>query len=291
MESKGIKQNKGYSPGKKSRRDYQLHKTFGAPALTELPASYAADNNNFPDQGPTDLCTAYTVTDIACDEKGIAYSPDFNFSMSKLISGDPPSTYGSDLRTAFLVPSKSGLLPQAKAMFSWQNNGRDFIADPKNWRPEDLDEAQKTKLAMFAIDFPYDVFDSIRSALWLTRNERRSIGVGTRWYDEWNSVGSSGIIPSKYQNFITYHAYAIKGWKTIQGVPYLIAKEWEGKGFGDDGFVYFPREVVNKEFTDAEIYTLKNIDDSVEIQTNENALDFIVSLVKQIINLLLNYHG
>jgi hypothetical protein len=48
--------------------------------------------------------------------------------------------------------------------------------------------------------------------------------------------------------FAGYHAYLFIDWCEIGGKLYLVAQNSAGTLMGDNGFLYFPREVVNREF-------------------------------------------
>ncbi len=95
-----------------------------------------------------------------------------------------------------------------------------------------------------------DWFDSFRQALRIGKNP---ISVGTIWFPEWGHTAFDGILTSLFVfdgNWDSEmgHNYKICGEKTIDGVPYLIAKTWQGKNFGDKGWCYFSRETFNKAF-------------------------------------------
>lgn len=94
-----------------------------------------------------------------------------------------------------------------------------------------------------------DVFDQIRLVLWINRFEKRSILTGAMWHNSWTYT-SGGIIPKLYLDKGSFgHAFKIFGWKEIEKEPYLIAQLSNGSNVGDKGVCYFPRNVVNKEFT------------------------------------------
>lgn len=93
-----------------------------------------------------------------------------------------------------------------------------------------------------------DRFDTIRSALWRFRDEKRSVLVGCLWRREWTSA-PSGVIPKTYGEGGFGHAFVIRGWEPKGEDMYLIAQLSNGKQIGESGLFYFPREVVNKEFT------------------------------------------
>lgn len=107
---------------------------------------------------------------------------------------------------------------------------------------------------------PLDYFDAIRFASFSGMPEKRSVSMGTPWYSEWqNSVLSGGVnmpMPQSldYTN-LPWHNWKIGGWKTINGVPYLRAKPWEGPTIGDKGWLNFDRHTINAVMT-ANKYTV-----------------------------------
>ena len=65
-------------------------------------------------------------------------------------------------------------------------------------------------------------------------------------------AGQDGIVPKteitleRAVSGVGWHNWAIKGWKTMGGEPYLIGKAWGGKTLGENGWLYFDRETINK---------------------------------------------
>ena len=95
----------------------------------------------------------------------------------------------------------------------------------------------------------YDWFDSFRSAL----RRGQSISVGTPWFPEWQGIGQDGILTSLFvydgtPSHYAWHNYKLCGEKIIDGQPYIVAKPWQGKGFGDNGWCYIGREAFNKAY-------------------------------------------
>lgn len=94
--------------------------------------------------------------------------------------------------------------------------------------------------------------------MWAHLNERRSVIVGCLWRQSWNTA-LEGIIPTSYESTGGGHSFKICGQKTINGVIYLVAQMSDGVDFGDKGFCYFPREVVNREFSPYGAYTFTHM--------------------------------
>ena len=55
-------------------------------------------------------------------------------------------------------------------------------------------------------------------------------------------------MPGTYDDFAGWHAHLFIDWCILGGTEYLVAQNSYGTDAGDKGFLYFPREVVNREF-------------------------------------------
>ena len=217
----------------KDHRDYSFALTFGG-------ISYFADSLNLdpsltmPDQNADGLhfgCTGYTTADICTDEDIRVYLPQYTYHQTMLMEGVAPSDplyekTGCDVRDSL----KSAIVYGLQAV-------GETPAEALNHR----------RGAYYNVDLisGMDWFDSLRSAL---QTGKRTISVATPWYPAF-FPGPDGIMkaPNTYDTtFASWHNWKTCGWKTINGVPYLIAKPWQGPNYGDHGFCYFPREVINK---------------------------------------------
>ncbi len=85
-----------------------------------------------------------------------------------------------------------------------------------------------------------DKFDLFRSALY---QKQTAIITGAIIQDSW--LRAEGGI-AKLGNPMMGDAFILIGQKTIDGEPYLIAQLSAGKDIGDNGKLYFNREMVNK---------------------------------------------
>lgn len=118
-------------------------------------------------------------------------------------------------------------------------------------------DAAKNKLNWFGAYYavkayaPLDYFDAIRLAISSGYPEKRSVSLGTPWWPEFEVVGANGLLqsPTGTNAFnpagLPWHNHKICGWKTIGGTPFLISKSWQGPNYGDKGFVYFSRPLIN----------------------------------------------
>ena len=212
-------------------RDYSFHRTFGG--TTEFtPCNYDA-GFPIPDQDADGLpygCTGYSSGNLCQDEDKVQYYPKF--------------TYDQTL-------AEEGIFPDNPNFEKVGCDVRDSLASTIVYGAQKVGETPAEALnhrrgQYFAVDLVagMDWFDSFRSVL---QQNKRSISFASPWYSSFGTP-QNGIIsaPNSYDTtFASWHNHVIVGWKTINGVDYLIDKSWQGTAYGDNGFVYFPREVVN----------------------------------------------
>ena len=90
-----------------------------------------------------------------------------------------------------------------------------------------------------------DTFNSVLSACY---TGKIGIAVFSPWFSNFEAVTSSGIVSIPDTSESTYpiwHCYEVTGQKTINGIPYLSVKSWQGANVGNAGELYFSQEVVN----------------------------------------------
>lgn len=218
---------------KKDHRDYSLHRTFGgvSPSFVECNFDAGLTNRDQVADGLPNGCTGYTNSDIAGDEDRAVYVPKYSYDMTLVMEGITPSNpqfeqVGCDIRKALSSTIVYGLQKQGEGPELALNHRRG---------------------AYYNVELVggLDWFDSIRYALQINQI---SISLATPWFAKF-ALPVNGIIqapPSYDVTFASWHNHKVCGWKSINGVPYLIDKSWQGSGYGDNGFVYFPREVINQ---------------------------------------------
>jgi len=130
-----------------------------------------------------------------------------------------------------------------------EKKDRNFIANWENW-PFNLDEyaREHAKESYFEVDGYDDRFLAFRSALWMNKGQRRSILTGVTWREGWLEA-KDGIIPKEQTRKIMGHSLKIYGQKNIAGELYLMAQLSNGSEVGNNGIFYFPKEVINRDFT------------------------------------------
>lgn len=223
---------------KKDNRDYSAHRTFGATPPV-FPDSYSCELGlGFPDQnaeGFPEACTGYTQSELCQDEDGVPYFPRFTYDKTLLMEGQKEGQ-PCDIRDSLKSTILYGVQP---------------LPTPPN---ADAVALTHQRAAYFVIEQNYglDWSDSIKNMLWAARPYKGSVSMASPWFPEWtgSNIPSSGIVsaPANW-TWLIGHNWKISGWKTINGVPYLCAKTWQGSNIGDHGWIYFSREIINKLMT------------------------------------------
>lgn len=221
--------------------------------------------NYFLNQLDLDFCTAFATSELQNAIWGIPVDPYYQMAKIKQISGNV-SQYGASLRDAVQSVVKYGSIPLKNAPYSYPGiKDRDFLANYKNY-PTGFDTIalQEKDLSFFSIDGPHDTFDNIRSTLWQHIQERRAVSFGLFWHDEWTET-IGGIVQDQMPMSANGggHNMAIIGQKTINNELYLIFQQTWGSNAGDNGFYYFPREIVDACFREGYgAFTFSNKDAS-----------------------------
>ena len=270
----------GFKLSKNQKTHYSFNKTFGS--TTVFPTEYFIDAKlTMPDQNVAGLpngCTAEGLTDLATDQDLTIYSAEWQFKKSWELAGDPNNEGPMTAEQATAVLWKKGLLP-------------------KNFEGVENEEtvAALYRRPVFFIEKNGDWVNSVKSAMTIMP-EKRGVGVGTKWYAEFEAVGNDGILNENPQIVTGGHFYDIKGWTQKNskgewirnGEVFFIAKTWQGPDYGDKGYVYISYELFDKLMNDwgTKALTIKDTTPG-EIQTIEiSLLTRIRDLWNQILNLL-----
>lgn len=250
------KLGKGLLPLQPDARDFHEHIVFGATPADAIPSTdfFAGHPIEIKDQGSLDFCTAYAGSAVVEDEVDVELDPLYLYAVACKLLGHV-STSGMTLRDMCNAIIKAGTIEESIAPYKQDgSHSADFLA---NWANYDETLAalawEFARISYFRVDTgPNDIFDNIRSSIWKNIDEHRSVLAGVLWRDSWTDA-PNGMIPANYDPTEPGAGHAIKvfGQMTIdpaEGPCLVIQNSWS-ESHGDKGLYYFPRAVVNKEYT------------------------------------------
>lgn len=190
-------------------------------------------------------CTGYTTSDILSDICRRKFTPDFSYAGAFRITGEQPTLAGASYTAALQGAVAVGVLPKEEATINAATQGELVVANWDSWSSSDKTDALKfVQNGTYNVLGNGDAFDSIISALY---TNKIGVSVGSPWFPQWMTNIQAGVVqmPVLNGNYEAWHNYAAKGKRTINGIPYLIIKSWQGTRVGDGGWLYFSREVIN----------------------------------------------
>ncbi len=150
----------------------------------------------------------------------------------------------------------------------------------------------------------WDWFDSFRLAqtVGIAAGENRSISWGTPWFPSWEQAALEGrflmpmptdnelTIVRNDQNAFSWHDSKLDGFSSENGILYYRDKSWQGTGVGRNGFIGFPREVINMVMgisgTVAFTATNTPVDNPLPIDTS--AIQWILSFCRMLLKKVLS---
>lgn len=286
----------GLLPLPADNRDFSHDSLFGTYLQDQLTDEDfdVAQPISIKNQRYLDFCTAFAATSVSEDQEEIPLDPLYQYARACQLRNDY-KTWGMDLRQMAKSLTEYGSLPQDKAITSvplgdYDRNQRDALANWENY-PINLDEIaiEHIKRSFVFVDGPHDTFDNIRAALYMHRNEKKSVLAGAYWGLEWQNA-PDGIIPKVYTKGNSAHSVKIFGQKKINGEIYLKVQNSYGQEIGDKGIFYFPREVVNKEFAPFGQIMFADIGKDDAKWLIEHKLKFydswVIKLLKKLIDML-----
>ncbi len=235
------------------RRSYS--RRFGSTAPANLPPTLGRQFMAMPDQGTSDLCTAFGEAVSSGYKYGIEMSPAYQAAFESKWMGFP-ILQGADAMQSMCASMVYCSLPANLCPYTLQADGQNFICNSGNF-----DSSLPTKAlpyfpgVPYAVDGSFDVFDNIRSALFqewqLDKSVVKAFGY---WYESWDvqasTPGLGGHLTTPTDHYITLHRYNFIDWITdASGVPYLVAALTQGPTWGDRGHLYMNRDCVNTVFS------------------------------------------
>lgn len=263
-------------------KDFTVGALFDLPKIEDLPADFTLGAPKIRDQGQTDLCSAYASTTVSTYQEGVELSPLYQFAKTKQVMGGDPSAWGADLKSACKSLVEYGSVEQSY-MDMQQDMGWD-LRDGTKW-PKQFDEKAKAhkKQAYLAVKGPYDSFDDIRATIYRFRSEGRAILIGVEF--GWSLTDARMEHPQEGYG----HAMAVYGWRTFNGVPYLMVANSYGMGAGENGTHYFSREVINKYIDIYGAYmTVDQTREDIEYML-ENKIKFDHSAIGNLLTAIWNF--
>lgn len=269
----------GTRPTKHDHRDFDFIKSkkLGTTTVVTYPDNYSTDAGLWmPDQRATNPlftpnvpplpfgCTDYAQTDLCIDEDGELYNPAYLENITHANDNG-----GCDLRVSLNAVIKNGMLDMSGNVVH------------RGWHPAYFNI--KPRLPEL------DWFDAIRLAMIVGQSEKRAVSVGTPWFPEFMSP-VNGILPIPSWNLqtVSWHNLNMKGWKTIDGQPYLIGKAWIGKEYGDKGFCYVSRPLFNclMAIPGTAAFTLDKLLPGETAQTiDSTTIQWLISFIRQLFHI------
>lgn len=248
------------------KRDFSFHKTFGSVSVAALPQEFDIDAG-FPlrDQNADGLpngCTGYSQGDLIQDEDKVEIDPKAIYDKTLERQGTPGDyTKGCDMRTSLQVTV-------------------DFFGRGGYYNVQPISK-----------DWMY----GIRSALFVNQSERRAVSVATPWLQVFETTPTTGpnagIVPDTFtvpQDWTEGHDWTTPGWVIKNGVQMLRVKSHQGRRVGDNGWLYFSRNVVNKLLSapDVGAYTVSKKTPAQILTIKKSLMEQVISLMQSLLGLL-----
>lgn len=233
----------GTRPVKKSHKDFDYLKSHHGAIL-----SGAIQPPTFP-------------AEYLCDFKGNTRNQNINdTSFSPIVAAEPEgcTNYTSSSVATDLTEGKTIYRPDTlEALTHANQNGGFEVRDSLTIAMNSL----KWFSAIFAViaHSPLDYFDTFRLAIFSGAPEMRSISIGTPWFPSWEEACQSGValmpMPTSdelaeiFNPNMPWHNHKLDGWFTYNSQLVLRDESWQGTDIGDNGYVYFTRDVINAIMT------------------------------------------
>lgn len=250
----------GLVPNPEGTKVYSHTDVFGAIGLVDLPTGdfFVTEPLAIKNQDAkfrSDFCGGYGCAAVKEAQEDVILNPEFTWmAAKKALGGDAWKDWGIALVDIANAACKVGFLEQEHYPFEHRDDvDRDFIANPENWPLWDelaMLASEHRSNSFFEADGPHDTFDNFRSVMWMNRSKRQAILTGVKWRQSWTDAPGGMIEEKDYSDEQGFgHAIAIFGQMDCNGELRLVAQLSNGVEIGDKGLFYFPRGVVNKEFT------------------------------------------
>lgn len=229
----------GLLPTTPDEEDFLLGALYDLPDPKTLPEDFDLEDFPAQNQGLTGFCSGYGTAGMSSLQEGKVKHPTYAYALGQLIN---KTEWGQQSRPAMKAHVTYGDIDLADAPdMTPQHHDEAFLRDIKNWPPELLEKAKEgKKQSFFRVTGPYDAFDNIRGAIYYFREKRRAASAGIIWKWRMQDIFLPGANKDGTGHFTYY-----RGWKTVNGVPYLILRNSAGPEAGQNGDHLVGREEVN----------------------------------------------
>jgi hypothetical protein len=233
-------------------RKFSHDALFGTLAPAVFPKTLGRPLRPVENQMNSLRCTGYGTAVNGGYIKGRRFHPDWQAAKIGKLQGQTVDLTGGDPNMAMRSERDCGFLPIEDSPYLLATS----TMGQTSWQTFDpaLDSiAIETRVAGFVtVDGTNDIFDNIRSALIQAYDPKTGLGAVVqafgKWFPAW-TFPKDGIVPQTYDaTQYSYHHYLFVDFCEIDGVEYLMVQNSGGVNMGKNGFQYFPREVVNREF-------------------------------------------
>lgn len=236
------------SPKRSESKRQSVHAVFGS--VSQFPSSYLAGNQDFTNQNSDNRpneCTAYSIQDGVTSVQKINISRDFQYFKTLQIENDATDKEVS-MDTAFEVPSSVGVLLTTQEPSGLAQMPESQIAESQVWPLSLYTQTTKIPISIPVVPAPgQDWYDAIKSALMQGKTWNGIVSVGTQWSNDFENVGSSGILTDNPANLYWGHCHNYCGWEVNEdGIERLNDKTWQGPNYGKNGWDFASRILVNK---------------------------------------------
>ena len=233
-------------------KHYSHDALFGT--ISQFPATLGRPIRPMEHQKNSTRCTGYGAAVNGGYIYGQRFHPDWQASKIGQIAGVSVDTGGSDPNSCMKSQRDYGYCPYESipTALSLERNTIENTGMEVFGTSYDTAAEPYKGVGFVKVDGPLDLYGDIKSALLLAYDPVGKQGACVqafgRWYYEWSN-SPQGIVRNDYTAFAGYHHWLFVDWKTINGVEYLVAHNSYGYEQGDGGLYYFPRDIVNREFT------------------------------------------
>lgn len=247
----------GLEPISHNRRKDWKHKNrasrllFGTTNPKSLPLTLGRIPLPVEDQNITSLCTEMGSSKAGGYLWGVDMSPDFQGAAESRYAG-AAILNGTDPKTTMNTAVLTGFLPKPLAPYTLAQDGEIVTTDWTKYSPALWMVAAKYAISAWLdiSEDATDIFDSIRIALYDSQAEGAVVQVFGNWYQEWSDAGNArkSDMPMPMRPPIALHDYIFIDFVEYDGVQKVKAQLSSGTDFGENGFLYFERDVINFAF-------------------------------------------